>query len=67
MRLMPQDWFARLTGFREESNDVTHSRLVVESDELVSTVNDKRYGIGNDSVPTLAELRSRVEVPVDRL
>jgi hypothetical protein len=36
----------------------------VEGDELVSTVNDERYGIGSLTVPTLAELRSRIEVPV---
>jgi hypothetical protein len=58
-----QDWFHRLMGFREESYDVTRERLRVEGDELVSTVNDKRYGIGSLSMPTLAELRSRIEVP----
>jgi hypothetical protein len=60
---MPHDWFSKLTGFREESYELTRSRLVVEGDELVSTVNGKRYGIGTLEVPTLAELRSRVEVP----
>jgi hypothetical protein len=34
----------------------------VEGDELVSTVNGKRYGIGALEVPTIAEPRSRVEV-----
>lgn len=34
----------------------------MEGDELVSTVNDKRYGIGELSLPTLAELRSRVNL-----
>ena len=61
--VMLQDWFARLTGFREESYDVTRSRLVVEGDELVSTVNGSRYGIGTLSLPTLTELRARVVVP----
>jgi hypothetical protein len=60
---MPHDWFWKLTGFREESYELTRSRLVVEGDELVSTVNGKRYGIGALEVPTVAELRSRVEVP----
>ena len=63
---MTQDWFHRLVGFREENYDVTRERLRVEGDELVSTVNDKRYGIGSLSVPTLAELRSRIEVPAPR-
>jgi hypothetical protein len=60
---MPHDWFSKLTGFREASYELTRSRLVVEGDELVSTVNGKRYGIGTLEVPTLAELRSRIEVP----
>ena len=63
MLAMPHDWFANLTGFREEGYDLTRSRLRVEDTELVSTVNDKRYGIGDLSLPTLAELRTRVEVP----
>jgi hypothetical protein len=60
---MPQDWFSKLTGFREESYELTRSQLAIEGDELVSAVNGKRYGIGNLSLPTLAELRARVEVP----
>ncbi len=59
---MSHDWFAALTGFREEGYELSRSRLVVEGDELVSAVNDKRYGIGSLSMPTLAELRTRVEV-----
>jgi hypothetical protein len=60
---MASDWFTELVGFEEESYAVTRSQLLVEGDELVSTVNDKRYGIGSLSVPTLAELRSRIEGP----
>jgi hypothetical protein len=58
-----QDWFERLTGFREDDYESTQRRLVVDGDELVSTVSDQRYGIGNLSLPTLAELRSRVNLP----
>lgn len=54
MLVMPHDWFANLMGFREEGYDLTRSRLRVEDTELVSTVNDKRYGIGDLSLPTLA-------------
>jgi hypothetical protein len=60
---MAADWFERLTGFREEGYELTRSRLVVEGDELVSTVNGARYGVGELSLPTLAELRDRVEIP----
>jgi hypothetical protein len=62
---MQPDWFAQLTGFREISYEATREQLVVEGDELVSTVNGKRYGIGTLEVPTLAELRARVDVPTD--
>ena len=62
---MQSDWFAQLTRFRETSYDATRRQLVVEGDELVSRVNDKRYGIGTLEVATLASLRTRVEVPTD--
>lgn len=54
------NWFERLTGFTEGDYATTQSRLLVEGDELVSTVNGERYGIGQLSLPTLAELRARV-------
>jgi hypothetical protein len=63
MQAMQHDWFADLTGFRETSYDATREQLFVEGDELASKVSGKRYGIGTLEVPTLAELRSRVEVP----
>jgi len=53
-------WFEQLTGFREESYESTQRRLLVEGDELVSAVNGKRYDIGRLTLPTLAELRTRV-------
>jgi hypothetical protein len=55
-------WFSKLTGFRQESYELTWSRLVVQGDELVSTVYGQRYGIAARGVPTLAELRGRVEI-----
>lgn len=57
------DWFKRLTGFREQTYELTQSRLIIESDELFSTVNGKRYGVGSLALPTLAELRARVSMP----
>lgn len=54
------DWFQRLTGFAEDGYLSTQQRLGVEGDELVSSVNGKRYGIGELTLPTLAELRARV-------
>lgn len=54
------DWFERLTGFREDGYASTQSRLAVEGSELVSTVNGNRYGVGELTLPTVAELRARV-------
>lgn len=54
------DWFHRLTGFQENGYAATQARLAVDGDELVSSVNGKRYGIGELTLPTLAELRARV-------
>lgn len=55
------DWFERLTGFREDGYEATRQRLAVHGDELVSRVNGKRFGIGELSLPTLADLRRRVD------
>jgi hypothetical protein len=66
MLTMQDDWFTRLTGFREEGYELTRSRLRVEDAELVSTVNGKRYGIGSLSLPTLAKLRMQVDFPEGR-
>jgi hypothetical protein len=54
------DWFQRLTGFAEDGYVSTQQRLAVDGAELVSLVNGKRYGIGQFSLPTVAELRARV-------
>lgn len=55
------DWFERLMGFSEEVGyDATQGRLHEEGDELVSGVNGRRYGIGELTLPTLAQLRGRV-------
>lgn len=56
------DWFEQLTGFAETNYARTRERLRIEGDELVSTVNAARYGIGTLEVPTLHELRSRVDI-----
>ncbi len=56
-----QDWFEKLVGFSENDGyDAVQSRLTVEGEELVSTVNGNRYGIGELTLPTLADLRARV-------
>lgn len=57
------DWFERLTGFAESDYDSTRSRLSVDGNQLVSSVNGARYGIGTLRTPSLAELRTTVAIP----
>jgi hypothetical protein len=60
---MVEDWFTRLTGFREGPYEVTRGLLRVEDDQLVSTVNGSRHGVGTLSLPTLTELRTGTTFP----
>jgi hypothetical protein len=60
-----QDWFERLTGFREEGYEETRSRLRVEGEELVSLVNGKRYGVGHLILFTLGKLRWHADLGQD--
>ena len=55
---MPHDWFSKLTGFRDESYELTRSQLDIEGDELVSTVNGMRDGgRGGQHLPQLLRVR----------
>jgi len=57
------NWFERLTGFAESDYESTQSRLSVDGNELVSSVNGARYAIGSLRTPTLADLRATVAIP----
>jgi hypothetical protein len=65
MPTVSQDWFERLTGFREEGYEETRRRLRIEGDELVSLVNGKRYGIGQLQLMPLGKLRTHVDLDQD--
>lgn len=58
------DWFEELTGFVERDYASTQKQLIVEGDQLVSTANGKRYGIGSLRLEPLSELRGRISIPV---
>lgn len=62
-RMPSTNWFERLTGFTEADYESTRSRLSVDGNQLVSSVNGARYGIGTLRTPTLAELRATVTIP----
>lgn len=57
------DWFEKLTGFPERDYESTRQQLLVEGDQLVSTANGKRHGIGTLTLEPLSELRGRVKIP----
>ena len=55
------DWFERLTGFREESDDATRAKLTVDGDRLASIINGRSYGIGELELVSLQTLRERAK------
>lgn len=55
------DWFERLTGFVEDGYAEVQQKLEVRGDRLHSLVNGKSYGIGSFEMPSLGELRERVD------
>ncbi len=54
-------WFELLTGFREESPEQVQKNLSVRGDVLRSGVNGKKYLCGILEIPSLGELRTRVQ------
>ena len=53
-------WFRTLTGFDETTGDDVRSRLRLDGDRLVSSVNGRSIGVGVLTTPSLGELRSVV-------
>lgn len=53
------DWFERLTGFHELPYDGTRARLEVRERRLFSRVNGASYGVGEFSMPSVADLREQ--------
>ncbi|KAB0678457.1 hypothetical protein [Aureimonas leprariae] len=53
------DWFERLTGFRETSYAETQSRLSVVDGRLQCRGADRRFAVGELTLPSLAELRTQ--------
>lgn len=57
---MKDDWFSRLTGFKEDTYAASRERLQVNGSMLHSKVNGRSYGIGQFEMVSLAELRDLV-------
>jgi hypothetical protein len=60
-------WFERLTGFKENIDDI-RKNIIIEGNKMTSKVNGETYQFGKLEIPTLRELRERVETldyPID--
>lgn len=58
---MPINWFEGLTGFREISSHQVRENLLLENDRLTSRVNGASFTCGKLEIPSLGELRDRVQ------
>lgn len=56
------DWFTRITGFSERSYQDTQALLRVEDEQLISSVNSKRWVVGTLEVRSMAHLPARATV-----
>jgi hypothetical protein len=55
------NWFEKLTGFREESLQQVRHNMMVEGNILRSLVNNKTLTCGRLEMPSLGELREKVQ------
>lgn len=53
-------WFELLTGFKEKSPEYVRDNLSFNNGELISKANGRRYQAGNLEVPSLDELKTRI-------
>jgi hypothetical protein len=58
---MSDDWFSRLTGFKEDTYNITRARLEVSEATLRSQVNGRSFAIGHFKMASLAELRAKLD------
>jgi hypothetical protein len=58
---MTINWFEGLTGFREISSHQVHENFLLEDDRLTSRINGRTFSCGKLEIPSLGELRDRVQ------
>ncbi|MCF6191069.1 MAG: hypothetical protein L3J51_11360 [Cocleimonas sp.] len=54
-------WFKKLTGFPEKSPNQVRENLILEDDVLISKVTGESFACGSLSIPSLRELRAKVQ------
>lgn len=52
-------WFEKLTGFTEKSPNYVRENLVVDGDDFISKINNKRFSFGKLEISTLFELKNK--------
>lgn len=55
------NWFQKLTGFEEISSENVRENLTIEGHSFISKVNGKRFDFGELEIPTLNELKLKVD------
>ncbi len=58
---MTINWFESLTGFREISSHQVRENFLLEDDRLTSRINGASFSCGKLEMPSLGELRDRVQ------
>jgi len=56
-----ENWFKKLVGFEEETPEQVRENLLLENGRLTSKVNGAAYEVGKLEIPTLHELRTKVQ------
>jgi hypothetical protein len=57
---LKDDWFTKLTGFSERSPAEVRENIVIQGNQLTSSVNGASYQCGKLDIVSLGELRQRV-------
>jgi hypothetical protein len=55
-------WFKNLTGFEEKNPQYVKDNLEIQGEYLLSKINNKKFCFGSLEIPTLKELRERIDL-----
>jgi len=53
-------WFEQLTGFIEKSPNYVRENLIIDGNDFISKVNNKRFSFGELEIATLIELKNKI-------
>ena len=52
-------WFKKLTGFTEKSPNYVRESLIINGNDFISKVNNKRFSFGELEISTLIQLKNK--------